>query len=77
MSMEGVKATAKVFSVMQETRIELLGMRGKRNEVDQQNIALGQMFAEMNDAFKNKFMKIAGGDLYGKGLDASRISRYT
>lgn len=64
MSESGIKLTAKVFSVIQEARVELIGMTGKGNEIDEQNIVLGQMLGDMNDDFKNKFMKIASGNLY-------------
>ena len=73
MSEEGIKIAAQVFSAMQETRCKLLGLgaikdgAGHTVSVDKQNIVLGQMFGDMNDAFKNKFMKIVGEKLYGEG----------
>ena len=64
-----MELTAQVFSVMQETRVKLLGMggRGAGDSISaRQDIVLGQMLSDMNDAFKNKFMRIIDGDLYEK-----------
>ena len=67
MSKEGIETAAQVFVALQENRIRLLGMKDEHGEIDKQNIVLGQMLGDMNDAFKNKFMKIVDGKLYGEG----------
>jgi hypothetical protein len=66
MSKAGIELTAQVFSAMQEARVKLLGMKGDNGEIDKQDIVLGQMLGDMNDAFKNRFMQIASGKLYAK-----------
>ena len=69
MTKEGIETAAQVFVALQENRIQLLGMRDEHGEIDKQNIVLGQMLGDMNDAFKNRFTKIAEGKLYyGGGL---------
>jgi len=59
MSKEGIQKAAKVFQLMQQTRYELLRMGTKPNEIpDYQDIRLGQMFEDGNNAMKGKFAKI-------------------
>ena len=54
--MEGIKKAAEVFSLLQETRIELIDMGAKNN--DHQDLRLGQMLEDGKNAMKHKFEKI-------------------
>lgn len=56
MSLDGIKKAAKIFEMMQEVRIELLGMGSKNN--DHQDIYLAQMLSDGNDAMKKRFSQL-------------------
>ena len=58
MSMEGIHKFAKVLSMMQETRNELLHMGTKPGVIDKQDIRLGQLLEVAKDAVKDDFNKI-------------------
>lgn len=58
MSQKGLQLTANVFSLIQETRVQLLemGLRMTQNSIDKQDLMLAVMLEEMNDQrsiFKN------------------------
>ena len=72
MSKEGIKVAAKLFSVMQETRQELLRMgcarRADGSDIastpeGKQDIMLGHMFDHAKDAIKDDFCRIIEGKL--------------
>ena len=53
MSKSGIKKVAKLFSNMQQLRVELL-----RSNCDRQDIMLSHMLMDGNDAMKDQFCKI-------------------
>ena len=55
MSMEGIKKFAKVLSIMQETRGELIKMGTKQGKINQQDVRLGQLLGKANDHVKRSF----------------------
>jgi len=72
MSKEGIQVAAKLFSVMQETRQELLRMGADRRadgssvastREGQQDILLAHMFDHAKDAIKDDFCRIIEGKL--------------
>ncbi|MEN6549978.1 MAG: hypothetical protein ABFE07_28375 [Armatimonadia bacterium] len=62
MSAQGLALAARIFSLMQETRIELLRIGSRDN--DHQDILLGQMLETGKDAMKFEFCKISSNPVY-------------
>ena len=58
MSRKGIEKVAKIFSLMQETREELLRNATSRKNIDKQDTALAQMLDTGKDAMKESFAKI-------------------
>ena len=52
MSVKGVKAAAKVFAILQNTRINLLKSK------DMQDIYLAQMLSDGQDAMQDRFLRL-------------------
>ena len=57
MSIDGIKKFAKVLSIMQETRGELLKMGTRQGKMNHQDIRLGQLLEKANDHVKWDFTK--------------------
>jgi hypothetical protein len=58
MSKKGLEQVAKVFSLMQETRQDLIKMGMEKDPVDRQDLVLATMLEEMKDFSKDTFSKI-------------------
>jgi hypothetical protein len=60
MSREGIKIAAKLLSNIQQVREELirLGSEVPKTKFGQQDILLGQMLRDANDAIKERFNEI-------------------
>lgn len=62
MSQKGLKIAADVFSHMQKARQELIALGSRKGivktESGKQDILLGQMFQDGNDAIKVKFANL-------------------
>jgi len=56
MSQKGLNKAAAVFSLLQNTRIELIAMGTKEN--DHQDINLGQMLEDGHQAMKDRFLRL-------------------
>jgi len=62
MSQKGLKKAAKIFSQIQEARMELIGTGTKKN--DHQDILLGQMLGTGTESMKKTFTELT---LYEQG----------
>jgi hypothetical protein len=58
MSKQGIQKIAKVFSIMQETRQELMREATLRDKTDLQDIRLAQLLEDGNNAMKDGFCSI-------------------
>ena len=59
MSQKGLELTAKIFSIIQETRGQLIDMGMTKNPINKQYLLLAAMLEEMKDHTKDQFSTIS------------------